>query len=333
MKQLQLTIAALVLLVIGTVVAANSAFVVDETQYAIVTQFGQPRRAIVEPGLYFRTPFIQKVAYLPKQILRWKGSGTELVTKDKTYIWADAWAIWRITDPLRFYQALRTEANGQATLDNQIESATKDVVASHNLIEVVRQTDRELSYTAEELKEAREVTARITLGRERMGQRILEEASSVATETPEGEEVAGTLETVFGMQLIDAQIQHVIYVQEVQQSVYDRMIAERKRIAQRYRSEGEEEANQIAGIMERELRSITSEGYMRAQELQGEGDAEALRIYAEAYSKDPQFYRFWRSLKAYEQAVDKETVFVLSLDNPFFQAIGDPASAPVQAEP
>lgn len=329
MKLLQITIAAVVLLVLVGIVASNSAFVVDETQYAVVTQFGQPRRDIRDAGLYWRTPFIQQVHYLPKRALRWKGSGTELVTKDKTYIWADTWALWRITDPLRFYQALRTVANGHGTLDNQIESATKDVVASHNLIEVVRQTNRDMSYTVAELEEARDIKARISLGREEMGRRILESASSVATESEDGEAIPETLETVFGMEIMDAQIQHVIYVQEVQQSVYARMIEERRRIAQRYRSEGDEEANQIRGVMERELRSITSEGYMRAQELRGEGDAEALRIYAETYSKDPQFYRFWRTLKAYEQAVDKETVIVLSLDNPFFKVIGEPALAPL----
>lgn len=325
MRTLKLTIAVLALIVVAAFLVASSAFVVDETEFAVVTQFGRPRRAITDAGLHFRTPFVQKVHYLPKQALRWKGSGTELVTKDKTYIWADTWGLWRITDPLRFYQSLRTEPNGHATLDDQIESATKDVIASHDLIEVVRQTNRIMDFTIAELEEVAEVPDEIHVGRKEMSRRILEEASKVFRETSEGDEVPSTLESVYGLTLLEVQINHVIYVREVQQAVYTRMQAERKRIAQRYRSEGREEANRISGEMQRELRTIESEGYRRAQELRGEGDAEALRIYAETYSSDPAFYRFWRTLRAYENAVDEDTVMLLSLDNPFYRVIGDPA--------
>jgi len=324
MRGVRLPILILVVLFAAAVALKLCLFVVDEMQYAVVTQFGEVKRTISQAGLYLRTPLVQEVHYLPKRILRWKGAGKELVTKDKTYIWANTWARWRIVDPQRFYQALRTEENGHGTLDDQIESATKDIIASQDLIELVRNTNRELAYTLPELKEAVGVQKPIRLGRKEMCRRILEVASRVVTESPSGVREEGTLQSVYGIELIDVQISHVIYVREVQKAVYDRMRAERRRIAQRYRSEGQERANQILGEMRKQLMTILSEGHRRASELRGEGDAEALSIYAAAYSKDPEFYRFWETLRTYEQAVDERTILVLSLDNEYFRILGKP---------
>jgi membrane protease subunit HflC len=314
-----------VLVLLAALVLLSSAFVVNEMQLAIVTQFGAPKRAIMEPGLYFRVPFIQDVRYLPRQILRWESDPKELVTKDKTYIWVDAWALWRIVDPLAFYQALRTVDNGHGLLDDQIESATKDVVAAYDLIELVRSSDREMIYTLPELKESVDQDRKIDIGRKGMSETILNAASVVTRQTGETEDRKGSLEEVYGLRLIDVQINHVIYVEKVRKDVYARMRAERQRISQKYRSEGKEESSRILGEMDKELRTIESEGYKEAQRLRGEGKAQALTIYADAYGRDPQFYRFWKTLQTYENAIDKDTVLILSLDSPYFKVIADPA--------
>ncbi len=325
MRSIRATIIVIVLIVIVAIVLKNSLYVVKEVEFAVVTQFGEPRESRTEAGIFFKTPFVQTVRYLPKRVIEWKGQGKEMVTKDKTYIWANTWARWRIVDPLKFYQALRTESNGQGTLDDQIESATKTVIASQNLVEVVRNSNREMSYTIPELKEDVGGDGRIEVGRREMCRKILDAASKVVTKQTGDEQEEGTLESVYGMQLLDVQISHVIYVQVVQRAVYERMSAERQRIAQRYRSEGAEEANQILGVMQKDLLKIQSEGKRRAAELRGEGDAEALSIYAKAYGKDPEFYRFWRTLRSYDEAVDKDTTFILSLDTEYFRLLGDPA--------
>lgn len=324
MRGTRIIIVLAVLIILTLIVLKASLFVVDEMHYAVVTQFGEPKRAITDAGLYVKTPFVQEVRFLPKQILQWKGTRKQLVTKDKTYIKAQTYARWRITDPLKFYQALRTEERGQSTLDDQIESATKDVVASFDLIELVRSSNRELTYTILELREAAGLQQKIRIGRRKMCERILSATSHVVTETPGGKRREGTLESVYGLRIIDVQISDVIYVEEVQKAVYDRMRAERQRIAQRNRSEGEEQANLILGQMQKELLTISSEGNRRAKELRGQGDAEALSIYAATYSKEPEFYRFWKTLKTYEQSIDERTHLILSLDNEYFRLLNGP---------
>ena len=328
MRNAKIPIILLIALFLGIVLLKACVFIVDEMQFAVVTQFGDPKRAINEAGLYFKTPFIQEVRYLPKRVLQWKGLGKELVTKDKTYIWANTWARWQIVDPLRFYQALRTEENGHGTLDDQIESATKGVVASQDLIEVVRNTNRELVYTLPELREAAGLQRKIEIGRTEMCKRILEVAGNVVTEKPSGEREEGTLESVYGIKLIDVQISHVIYVQEVQKAVYNRMRAERQRIAQRYRSEGQEQANEIMGKTRKELDTISSEAERRVKKLRGDGDAEALAIYASAYSKDPEFYKFWKTLKTYEESIDTQTTLILTLENDYLKLLAGPELTP-----
>ena len=329
MRSSKIPIILLVLLFVLAVSVGSCLFVVDEMRHAVVTQFGEPKRTITEAGLYFKTPFVQDVHYLPKRVLRWKGLGKELVTKDKTYIWSNTWARWQIVEPLKFYQALRMEKRGHGVLDDQIESATKDVIAGQDLIELVRNTNRELAYTLPELKQAVGRQKEIVIGRKEMCRRILEAARKVVTEKAGGEREEGTLESVYGIKLIDVQISHVIYVQDVQKAVYARMRAERQRIAQRYKSEGEERANQILGQMTKELLTITSEGRKRSSELRGEGDAEALSIYAAAYSKEPGFYKFWQTLKTYEKAIDERTCLILSPRNEYLRLL---SSSDVEAK-
>ena len=329
MKPAQVTMIVIVMaLVIAVIVLYNSLFVVNEMQYAVVTQFGQPKVVIKEPGLKARTPFVQKVRYLPRLALRWRGQGKELVTKDKTYIWADTWALWRIVDPLRFYQTLRTEANGHGLLDDQIESASKEIIAGLDLIELVRSSNRKLEYTSVELRKAVGRAASIAVGRRAMCRRILEAASSVVAQGPDGARKKGSLQSVYGIELLDVQINHVIYVAKDLRSVYDRMRAERKRIADKFRSEGVEKANQIRGEMAKELKTIESSGYRKAQELRGQGDAEALTIYAKAYSKDPEFYQFWKTLKTYEKTIDSGTTLIMSPENEYFKTLANPTLKP-----
>jgi len=317
----------IILVVLALIVLKGSLFIVDEMHFAVVTQFGEPKKPILKPGLYFKTPLIQTVNRFPKQIIQWESDAKEFVTKDKKQIWTSTWARWRIVDPLQFYKRLRSERRGQGTLDDQIESGAKTVIASYDLIELVRNSNRELTYTVEDLIDAM-VHREIFVGRERICREILERASQVGSEGK-----TSTMESEYGMKLVDVQIDNVIYVEEVQKSVYARMREERERIAKRYRSEGVEEANKIIGGMQKELLTIESEGYRKAQQLRGEGDAEALRIYAITYSKDPDFYQFWKTLKTYEQSIDERTTLIMSLKNDYFRLLGGPNLAPPKPAP
>ncbi len=317
----------IIIVVLALIILKGSLFVVDEMHFAVVTQFGDPRREIAEPGLYFKTPLIQNVNRFPKQIIKWESDPVQFVTKDKRQIWTSTWARWRIVDPLQFYKRLRREQFGHGTLDDRIESGAKTVIASYDLIELVRNSNRELIYSTEDLVDTAE-QRKILVGREKICREILARASLVGSEGK-----TSTLESEYGMKLVDVQIDDVIYVEEVQKSVYARMREERERIAKRYRSEGMEEANKIIGSMNEQLLTIESEGYREAQELRGQGDAEALSIYAVTYSKDPDFYQFWKTLKTYEQSIDERTTLIMSLDNDYFRLLGGPNLAPPKPAP
>ncbi len=299
-------------LIVGAVlvlllVLADAIYIVSETNQVIITQFGEPiGGAVTRAGIHFKTPFIQKPNYFEKRWLEWDGFPNQIPTKDKKYIWVDTYARWRISDPLVFYQRVRDERGAQSRLDDVIDGETRNVIANYDLIEVVRSSNREFERTEETaILQAETEVAKIFVGREKIAQMILERASKI---TPQ-----------FGVELRDMRIKRINYVDEVQQKVFDRMIAERKRIASKYRSEGDGRSAEIRGQKEKELKRIQSEAYRKAQEIKGRADAEATRIYAQAYSLDADFYEFLKTLETYRSSLDSETWLLLSTDSEFLK--------------
>ena len=300
--------ALIIPLVIVLFVLYQGIFTVDETQQVVITQFGKPvGDPITEPGLNFKIPFVQTVSYFPKNLLQWDGDPSQIPTLDKTYIYVDTFARWKIVDPLKFFQTVNNVVGGLARLDDIIDAAVRNFIAKNPLIETVRWTNRKLDVSEEGIEETahRRVTAEITTGRQNIVRGILNQANPKLKE--------------FGILLIDVQIKRLNYVEEVRRSVYGRMIAERKQIAERFRSEGEGESRKIEGDRERDLKEITSVAYRKSQEIKGKADAEATLIYARAYNKDPDFYSFLQTLDIYKKTMDKDTSLVLSTDSDFLR--------------
>lgn len=294
--------AALVLLVAAFVALSSATYQVGEAEQVIITQFGDPiGDPVTQPGLHFKVPFIQQANYFDKRFLDWEGSPNQVPTKDKRFIWVDTYARWRIVDPLRFFQRLRDERGAQSRLDDILDGETRNAVARYDLIELVRNTNRDPDDVPVEAEEERAILDRIQRGRDQVSREILERAS---TRTQD-----------LGIELLDLRIRRINYVEEVQRDVFARMIAERQRIAELYRSEGRGEAARIQGERERELQRIQSEAFRQAEELRGKADAEATDIYAGAYNRDPDFYAFIRSLESYEKIADEDTMLVLETDN------------------
>lgn len=292
-----------VLLVI--LLVPGSFYTVHQTEQAIITQFGEPiGDTVTEPGLHFKLPWIQKVLRFDKRWLPWDGAANQIPTKDKKFIWVDTYARWRIADPLAFYKAVRDERQAQSRLDDIIDGETRNAVASFNLIEIVRSSSREFEVTEELggfVDEA--VVQEIVSGRDVITRQILDRASRI---TPS-----------FGIELVDVQFKRINYTEEVRESVYRRMISERKRIAERSRSEGQGRAAEIRGEKERDLQEIESEAFKTAEETRGDADAEATQIYAAAYSKDPDFYQFLKTLETYRSSLDEDVTLLLSSDSEF----------------
>jgi len=288
-------------------VLVDAVFVVSETNQVIITQFGEPIGGPINTaGLHLKAPFIQKTNYFEKRWLEWEGFPNQIPTKDKKYIWVETYARWRIHDPLVFFQRVRDERGAHSRLDDIVDGETRNAIAKFDLIEVVRSTNREFELTEEStILELSEMITKIEVGREKVAQIILEAASKI---TPQ-----------FGVELRDVRIKRINYVDEVQQKVFDRMIAERKRIASKYRSEGDGKSAEIRGQKEKELKRIQSEAYRKAQEIKGKADAEATRIYAQAYSVDAEFYQFLKTLETYRTSLDSETWLVLSTDSEFLK--------------
>jgi membrane protease subunit HflC len=298
----------LILLVFLVVVGAGSAYVVDETEQVVVTQFGKPiGEPKKDPGLYFKIPIIQQANYFPKNLLEWDGDAGQIPTLDKTFIWVDTFARWKIVDPLKFFQTVSNMTGAMGRLDDIIDSAVRNFVTSYPLIETVRTSNREMDTFEMGLDQVKDTSplGEVKVGRSKITREILEQAQPKLNK--------------FGIELVDVKFKLLNYVEEVQKSVFNRMIAERKQIAEKFRSEGKGEARKIEGEMERELKQITSEAYRVAQEIKGKADGEATRIYAQAYSKDPEFYSFVQTLDTYKETMDKETSLILSTDSEFLK--------------
>ena len=291
---------ALAVLVVG----ASATYTVGEAEQVIITQFGEPTGdSVTEAGLHFKLPFIQQTNYFEKRFLEWDGSPNQVPTRDKRFIWVDTYARWRIVDPLRFFQRLRDELGARTRLDDILDGETRNAVARYDLIELVRNSNRNQDNIPDEIvdEELDVILERIERGRDAVSREILARA---ATRTAD-----------LGIELLDLRIKRINYVAEVQQDVFARMIAERQRIAELYRSEGQGEAARIMGERERDLQRIQSEAFELAEGLRGVADAEATDIYAEAYGRDPDFYSFTKSLETYEQVIDSGTTVIMGTDS------------------
>ena len=296
------TIASIILGLAILITLSTSVYVTNEAQQVIITQFGRPVGEVVtEAGLHVKLPFIQQANYFEKRFLEWDGVANQVPTRDKRFIWVDTYARWRISDPLLFFQRLRDERGAETRISAIIDGETRNSVARHDLVEVVRNSNRD---TADILLDAEEETAileEILIGRAEIQREIREAAQTSLND--------------LGIELLDVRLKRINYVEEVQVDVFQRMIAERQRIASRYRSEGEGETARIDGERERELQRIQSEAYREAEEIRGRADGEATRIYAAAYNRDDDFYAFIKSLETYELTADPSSILILTTDS------------------
>jgi len=316
----------ILLVVLVLLIAGGTFYQVDETEMVIVTQFGDPTRApITTPGLKVKVPFIQTVRRFDKRVLEWDGLPGQIPTLDKRFIVLDTTARWRIADPLRFLQSVGDERSAQSRLDDLINSAARDIVSSHLLIQAVRTFARELP--AEEVEEGGTAAEQRGVSAVKLDAVVPPTAQDVAPEERLGRDKLTELMVKrarenfpnLGIELIDVRIKSINYVREVEQQVYKRMISERQRIAARFRSEGDGASAKIRGEKERELDRLRSGAYREAQEIIGKADAEAARIYAESYSQDAEFYTFYQTLEAYKQTLQKNASLLLTTSSDFYR--------------
>jgi membrane protease subunit HflC len=309
-------IVLVIVLVLAGLLFFNAAYVIDETEQAVVTQFGRiigsPK---TEPGLYFRLPLIQNPTYFPKNLQEWDGDPGQIPTLDKTYLWVDTFARWRIVDPIKFYQTVNNLVSAKGRLDDIIDPAVRNFITSFSLLETVRNSNRELDTFEVGLEDIRKGESyQVHVGREKILRQVLEQAQPKLAQ--------------FGIELVDVKVKRVNYVEEVRESVYGRMIAERKQIAEKFRSEGKGEAQKILGEKERDLKRITSEAYRAAQEIMGKAEAESTRLFAESYGADPEFYSFVKTLETYADTLDERSTMVLSTDSSLMKLLKEGPASP-----
>ncbi len=298
----------------------TSFYVVPEGKQVVITQFGRPiGNPITAPGLHFKTPFVQEVRYIDKRILTWDGYPNQIPTKDKKYIHVDTTARWRIVDALKFIQTVQNERGAKARLDAILDAITRNTISNNNLVEAVRNTNSIWGVIADrraEIKKQKslgnaveeEVTgdiAKITLGRDQLSQIISKNADTELRE--------------FGISIVDVQLRRISYEKSVEQKVYERMISERQRIAEKIRSIGKGEKAKIEGRMNKDLLAIQSGAYKTSQLIRGKAEAKAIAIYAKALRKGPKFYEFMRTMDAYKASLSAETQLILSSDSEFFR--------------
>jgi len=300
----------LALSIVILIIAYSSAFIVNETEQVIITQFGKPvRDPIVTPGIHFKVPLFQTANFFDKRFLEWDGDPNQVPTQDKRFIWVDTYARWRITDPLLFFQRLRDERGAQSRLDDILDGETRNAIAKHQLVEIVRSTNRQPvlpeGFASDEITKTLQD---IKYGREKISREIFEASA------------ARTLE--LGIELLDIRFKRINYVEEVQKKIFERMITERKRIADKFRSQGQGAASKILGDRDRELKKIQSGAYKEAQQIIGKADAEATAIYAAAYNKSNasrEFYRFLKTMETYQSTLSEKDWLVMSTKGDFFR--------------
>ncbi len=302
-------VAAIVIVVLGiaTAVLYSSAYIVEEGKQVVITEFGKPVQTVEEAGLHFKSPFIQEAHYLEKRLLPWDGAPESMQTKDKKWIDIDVWARWRIVDLETFFVKVTTEQRGQKMLDDLVDSEVRNVVAEHNLIDVVRKSNAELIYETEELERT-----------------AVDQVEGRGRDDVEEEILSGVDLKVYGMELTKVRIKRVNYVESVRQTVYDRMISERSRIARLYDSEAKEEENKILGQTQKQLDQIKGETQQKSAEIRGKADAQVIQMTAEAYGQSPEFYEFLRRLEVFKKTLGPETRLILSTQSDLFRLLTQP---------
>jgi membrane protease subunit HflC len=302
----KLTLIAIVAMII-LIGLSSSAFIVQEKDQVVITQFGRPvGEAIVEPGMYFKVPLIQVTNYFEKRYMEWNGDPNQVPTKDKRFIFVDTYARWQITDPLQFFKRLTNERGAQSRIDDILDGDTRDFIANNNIEEAVRTSNRIPESSDTEI--IGDSLAEIFVGRDKIQQMILESANKQTVD--------------LGIKILDFRFKRINYVQEVQNQVYERMKSERFRIADKFRSEGQGEASRINGEKERELKNIQSLAFRDAEIIKGKADATATSIYAKAYDKSNQsrsLYGFLKSMETFEKTFDGKTSIFISTDSELYK--------------
>ena len=285
-------------------------YIVNESEQVVITQFGKPvGNPITTPGLKLKKPFLETANYFDKRFIAWDGEPKQVSTRDKRFININTYARWRISDPLQYAKRLFDESKALTRLGSVLEGATQNAIANHDLIELVRSSNRTYVSGQENSDEkSNKEKAIIKSGRDELTKEIL----ALAKESTKD----------LGIEILDFKFKRINYVPEVRQKVYERMISERKRIAEEFRSQGAGESARISGQKDRDLKEITSDAYRRSQEIKGRADGEAANIYAGAYNKNPSFYRFMRTMEIYRETLDDETVLVLSTEGEFLKYLG-----------
>jgi modulator of FtsH protease HflC len=300
-------------LAVATYLLMSSIYTVSEVEQAIITQFGRPvGDPVTSAGLKFKVPFIQDVNLIDKRVLEWDGNPSDMPTKDKLYVSVDLFARWRIVDPLQYFLRLHDERSAQSRLDDVLGSETRNAVAKHELIEIIRTTKDRVPLRDAVVADAVRLDVGslvpIQKGRHQVEQEIFAEAAQKVR--------------VFGIELLDIRFKRINYNESVRPKIYDRMISERRQIAERFLSEGNGEAARIRGNRLRDMNKIQSEAYRQVEEIRGVADAKATEIYAKAYNQSPEavtFYEFTRTMQAYKSLIAENTTLVLSTDSDLFK--------------
>ncbi len=313
MKQTIFLILLLALLIIGF----GSIYIINEGEQAVVTQFGKPvSGAVTDAGIHFKTPIIQTVIKFDKRILEWDGSANEIPTLDNKYIFIDAFARWRISDALQFYKAAKNEMLAQSILDDILDGAVRDEIANRTMVEIVRSSEREMA-----IKDVESSSVNIN-------NKVIEDLSAKGARLAIIESILSSvseklIDLNMGIEILDVQLKRINYTRQVQEQVFNRMISGQNQIAEKYRAQGQGKKQEILGMQVQRKKEIISGAYLESQEIKGEADATATRIYADAYGKAPEFYNFIKTLETYSNTLDSSTQFILSTENPYLKYLGN----------
>ncbi len=305
------------IIVVGVVILGfGSIYTINETEQVVVTQFGKPvGGAITDAGIHFKTPIIQTVIKFDKRILEWDGSANEIPTLDNKYIFIDAFARWRISDALQFYKSAKNEMLAQSRLDDILDGAVRDEIANRTMVEIVRSSNRAM------------IIQDVESSSVNVNNKVIEDSSAKGARL---EIVESILESVskrlldlnMGIEILDVQLKRINYTRQVQEQVFKRMISGQNQIAEKYRAQGQGKKQEILGMQVQRKKEIISGAYLESQKIKGEADANATRIYADAYGKSPEFYNFIKTLETYSNTLDSSTQFILSTDNHYLKYLG-----------
>ncbi len=308
-------VGSLALLLLGLVTLFSSLFIVDQAEQAIIVELGEPKGSVIaRAGLHWKKPFIQVVRRFDRRLIAWDGDPNQIPTLGREFISVDTTARWRIVDPLRFLKSVRDEAGARSRLDDIIDSVVRDKVSNTELEEIVRSKDwnprpASTQEEVEVLGKDEELAVAPKKGREQLTREIIVDAQKVIAP--------------LGIELVDVRIKRLNYIDEVRSKVEDRMISERERVAEHFRSEGAGRSAEIDGETEREQQRISSEGGRRAEEIRGRADAEVTRIYGDVYGRDPEFYAFFRTLESYSKSIGANTTLMIRATSELYKYLQD----------